>query len=115
MAVKHIAIVYATQSTILRWKVVTDSIDELSVVKPGVGESILLVTNTENYTDDVCKELIASHTGIATPDDRCVVVKDNKVIDIIKADHTLVDIIKTHGEGHKLVPHKTAKHGDTIS
>lgn len=86
----HLAVFYATESKILRRKVIPDDDMVLAQLRAEPGESMLLLPLTRPYDDTVCRAAIAEATGCMPPSGRCCVVdKSGNVIAVCNADPAL--------------------------
>lgn len=104
----QLAVFYATQSKILRRKVVPDDDTQLEGLTSLFGESMLLMRLDRPYDDVSCRAAIAAATGVSPPSGRCCVLNESgEVIGICNADPAL-DI---HPLG-RLVASDSAETGD---
>jgi hypothetical protein len=86
----HLAVFYATESKILRRKVIPDDDMALAQLRAEPGESVLLIPLTRPYDDAACRAAIAEATGCEPPSGRCCVVdKSGNVIAVCNADPAL--------------------------
>lgn len=104
----HLAVFYATNSKILRRKVIPDDDVAVAQLRAEPGESVLLLPLTHPYDDAACRVAIAEATGCKPPSGRCCVVdKSGKVVAICNADPAL----DAHPQG-QLVTDENAVPGD---
>jgi hypothetical protein len=104
----HLAVFYATNSKILRRKVIPDDNAQLAQLRAEPGESVLLLPLNRPYDDAACRAAIAEVTGCRPPSGRCCVVDESgSVIAVCNADPTL----DRHPQG-RLVTDETAVPGD---
>ena len=107
----HLAVFYATNSKILRRKVVPDDDAQLAQLRAEPGESALLLPLTRPYDDAACRAAIAEATGCKPPSGRCCVVDESgNVIAVCNADPAL----DRHPQG-RLVTNETATPGDRLA
>jgi len=107
----HLAVFYATDSKILRRKVIPDNDAQLAVHQPAPGESRLLMPLDRPYDEAACRAAIAAATGVAPPSGRCVIIDcAGVVIGTCNADPA----IDSHPLG-RLVADETAGPGDRIA
>ena len=105
----HLAVFYATNSKILRRKVVPDGDMAVAQLRAEPGESVLLLPLTRPYDDAACRAAIAEATGCKPPSGRCCVVdKSGKVVAVCNAD----PVLDLHPQG-QLVANKNAMPGDS--
>ena len=108
MAATHLVVFYATNSKILRRKVIPDDDMALAQLRAEPGESALLLPLTRAYDDAACRAAIAEATGYQPPSGRCCVVdKSGEVVAICNADPAL----DAHPQG-QLVADENAVPGD---
>ena len=104
----HLAVFYATNSKVLRRKVIPDHSAQLAQLRTEPRESVLLLPLAGPYYDAACRAAIAEATGCTPPSGRCCVVdQSGKVVAICNADPTL----DVHPRG-RLVADDTAMPGD---
>jgi hypothetical protein len=102
------AVFYATDSKILRRKVIPDSDAELEGLQPLPGESMLLLSLVLPHDDASCRAAIASATGVSPPSGRCCIINESgDVIAVCNADPAL----DTHAAG-TIVASENAGPGD---
>jgi len=107
----HLAVFYATESKILRRKVIPDNDAQLKLHQPGPGESRLLMPLNRPYDDAACRAAITAATGATPPSGRCCVVDaDGYVVGKSNADPA----IDVHPLG-RLIAHETAGPGDRVA
>jgi len=107
----HLAVFYATNSKILRRKVVPDDDAQLAQLRAEPGESVLLLPLDRPYDDAACRAAIAEATGSRPPNGRCCVVDESgSVIAVCNADPAL----DRHPQG-RLVTNETATPGDRLA
>jgi hypothetical protein len=107
-AATQLAVFYATDSKILRRKVIPDDDAQLANLCPEPGESMMLLALAEPYDDTSCWAAIAGTTGTTAPLGRCCVIDDGGyVIGVCNADPAL----DTHPRG-QLVANDYADPGD---
>ena len=81
------AVFYATDSKILRRKVIPDSDAELEGLHPLPGESVLLLPLSLPQDDASCRAAIAGATGVSPPSGRCCIINQSgDVIGVCNAD-----------------------------
>jgi hypothetical protein len=103
-----LAVFYATDSKILRRKLIPDADEQLEVLTAAAGESILLLSLARPYDDASCRAAIAKETGVTPPSGRCCVVDEaGDVIGVCNADPAL----DSHPRG-KIVASESAGLGD---
>src|SRR6266487_4191265 len=89
-AVTQLAVFYATDSKILRRKVVPDDDAQLANLTVPPGESIMLLPLSEPYDDASCRAAIAAATGSVAPSGRCCVTDGaGNVVGVCNADPAL--------------------------
>jgi hypothetical protein len=104
----HLAVFYATDSKILRRKVIPDDDMALAQLRAEPGESVLLFPLTRPYDDAACRAAIADATGCTPPSGRCCVVdKSGNMVEVCNADPAL----DLHPQG-QLVASEVAMPGD---
>ena len=104
----HLAVFYATESKILRRKVILDNDVVLRQLHAEPGESVLLLPLSRPYDDAACRAAIAEATGRTPPSGRCCVAdKSGNVVAIRNADPAL----DLHPQG-QLVANGIAVPGD---
>jgi hypothetical protein len=104
----QLVVIYATESKILRRKIIVDEDSQLDVHQPGPGESRLLLPLSAPYDDPACRAAIAAATGAVPPSGRCCVLDgDGNVVGVCNADPAL----DTHPAG-QLVADDLAGPGD---
>jgi len=102
------AVFYATDSKVLRRKVIPDCDAQLEALHPAPGESMLLLPLSRPHDDASCRAAIASATGVPPPSGRCCIIgKSGDVIALCNADPAL----DTHPEG-QIVACENAGLGD---
>jgi hypothetical protein len=107
-AATQLAVFYATESKILRRKVIPDDDAQLEVLSTTPGESMLLLPLSRPYDDASCRAAIAAATGVAPPSGRCCVVDESgNIIGVCNADPAL----DSHPRG-KIVASECARPGD---
>ena len=86
----QLAVFYATDSKILRRKVIPDNDSQLARLKALKGQSMILLPLALPFDDASCRAAIAAVTGVTPPSGRCCVVGDTGVvIDVRNADPSL--------------------------
>lgn len=104
----RLAVFYATDSKILRRKVIPDDDAQLKRLAVPVGESVLWMPLDRPYDDASCRVAIAAATAVVPPTGRCCVVNEGGiVIAVCNAD----PVLDTHPQG-RLVASEDAKPGD---
>jgi hypothetical protein len=104
----HFAVFYATNSKILRRKIVPDDNAQLAGLRPESGESMLMLPLTGPHDDAACRAAIAEATGCNPPSGRCCVVDESgRVVAVCSADPEL----DSHPKG-RLIADETAAPGD---
>ncbi|MGC2204015.1 MAG: hypothetical protein WA633_28205 [Stellaceae bacterium] len=104
----HLAVFFATDSKILRRKVIPDDDGELAQLRPEPGESMLLLPVARPFDDAACRAAIAEATGCKPPSGRCCVLDESgDVVAICNADPAL----DTHPQG-QLIANEHARPGD---
>jgi hypothetical protein len=104
----RLAVFYATDSKILRRKVIPDSDAEVEGLQPLAGESMLLLSLVLPHDDASCRAAIASATGVSPPSGRCCIINESgDVIGVCNADPAL----DTHAAG-PIVASENAGPGD---
>jgi hypothetical protein len=89
-AATQLAVFYATNSKILRRKVIPNDEAQLEVLSAAPGESMLLLPLARPYDDASCRAAIASATGVTPPSGRCCIVNESgDIIDVCNADPAL--------------------------
>ncbi len=89
-AATQLAVFYATDSKILRRKVIPNDEAQLEVLSAAPGESMLLLPLARPYDDASCRAAIASATGVTPPSGRCCIVNESgDIIDVCNADPAL--------------------------
>ncbi len=107
-AATQLAVFYATESKILRRKVIPSDEAELEVLSAAPGESMLLLSLSRPYDDASCRAAIAAATGVTPPSGRCCIVDGSgDIIGVCNADPAL----DSHPRG-KLVADECAGAGD---
>jgi hypothetical protein len=107
-AATQLAVFYATDSKILRRKVIPNDEAQLEVLSAAPGESMLLLPLARPYDDASCRAAIASATGVTPPSGRCCIVNESgDIIDVCNADPAL----DSHPRG-KIVASECAGPGD---
>ena len=107
-AATQLAVFYATDSKILRRKVIPNDEAQLEVLSTAPGESMLLLPLARPYDDASCRAAIASATGVTPPSGRCCIVNESgDIIDVCNADPAL----DSHPRG-KIVASECAGPGD---
>jgi hypothetical protein len=83
----QLAVFYATNSKILRRKVIPDDDAQLAGLKPPEGESMMLLPLALPFDDASCRAAIAAATGVTPPSGRCCIVQDaGNVVGVCNAD-----------------------------
>jgi hypothetical protein len=104
----HLAVFYATDSKILRRKVIPDDDRALAQLCAEPGESVLLLPLSRPYDDAACRAAIAEATDCTPPSGRCCASdKSGNVIAVCNADPAL----DLHPQG-QLVANGIAVPGD---
>jgi hypothetical protein len=104
----QIAVFYATDSKILRRKVIPDDEEQLEILGIAPGESMLLLRISHPYDDASCRAAITAATGIAPPSGRCCIVGESgDVIGVCNSDPAL----DSHPQG-ALIASERAGPGD---
>jgi hypothetical protein len=104
----QLAVFFATDSKILRRKLVPDDDAQLEGLIAPHGESMILLPLAGPYDDAFCRAAIAAATGVTPLSGRCCVVgKSGEVIGVCNADPGL----DVHSEG-QLVTSENAELGD---
>ena len=104
----YLAVFYATESKILRRKVIPDDDMAVAQLRAEPGESVLLLPLTRPYDDAACRAAIAETTSCKPPSGRCCVVdKSGTVVAVCNADPAL----DLHPQG-QLVANENAVPGD---
>jgi hypothetical protein len=107
-AATQLAVFYATESKILRRKVIPNDEAQLEVLSAAPGESMLLLPLARPYDDASCRVAIAAATGVTPPSGRCCIVDESgDIIDVCNADPAL----DLHARG-KIVASESAGPGD---
>ena len=107
-AATQLAVFYATDSKILRRKVIPSDQAQVEVLSAAPGESMLLLPLVRPYDDASCRAAIAAATGVTPPSGRCCIVDESgDIIDVCNADPTL----DLHPRG-KIVASESAGPGD---
>jgi hypothetical protein len=107
-AATQLAVFFATDSKILRRKVIPDEDGQLDVLRVPPGESVLLLSLAVPHDDASCRAAIAAATGVRPPSGRCCIVDDaGDIIDVCNADPAL----DLH-PGGKLIASENAGMGD---
>jgi hypothetical protein len=107
-AATQLVVIYATESRILRRKIIPDNDAQIALHQPGPGESRLLLPLAQPYDDAACRAAIAAASGVSPPSGRCCIVdRDGNIIGVCHADPA----IDTHPAG-QLVADDTAGPGD---
>jgi hypothetical protein len=107
-ATTHLAVFYATDSKILRRKVIPDDDMPVAQLRAEPGESVLLLPLTRPYDDTACRAAIADATGCKPPSGRCCVVdRSGNVVAVCNADPAL----DLHPQG-QLIANDIAVPGD---
>jgi hypothetical protein len=102
------AVFYATDSKILRRKVIPNDEAELEVLSAAPGESMLPLPLARPHDDASCRAAIAAATGVTPPSGRCCIVDESgDIIDVCNADPAL----DSHPRG-KIVASECAGPGD---
>ena len=110
MLATYLAVFYATESKILRRKVIPDDDMAVAQLRPEPGESVLLLPLSCPYDDTACRAAIAEATGCKPPSGRCCVVdKLGTVVAVCNADPAL----DLHPQG-QLVANENAVPGDRL-
>ena len=109
MTATKLAVLYATESKILRRKVIPDDDDEqLRRLIVPAGESVLWMRLDQPHDDASCRAAIAAATGVVPPSGRCCVVDEaERVVAVCNADPALD--VHPHG---RLVANDNAETGD---
>jgi hypothetical protein len=90
MAATQLAVFYATESKILRRKVIPDDDEQLRQLHVPAGESVLWIPLDRPFDDASCRAAIAGATGMVPPSGRCCVVDAaGRVVAICNADPVL--------------------------
>ena len=76
----RLAVFHATDSKILRRKVIPDDDPQLERLAAPVGESVLWMPLDRPYDDASCRAAIAAATGVVPPSGRCCVVSEGGVV-----------------------------------
>jgi hypothetical protein len=106
----QLVVIYATDSGILRRKIIPDNDAQLALHQPGPGESRLLLPLQQPYDDAACRAAIAAATGGESQSSRCCVIDHRgQVIGVCSADPAL-----DRHPGGRLILHETAGIGDTL-
>ena len=104
----YLAVFYATESKILRRKVIPDDDMAVAQLRPEPGESVLLLPLTRPYDDAACRAAIAETTSCKPPSGRCCVVDNSgNVVAVCNAD----PVLDAHPQG-QLVADENAVPGD---
>ena len=104
----QLAVFYATESKVLRRKVIPNDDMAVAQLRAEPGESVLLLPLTRPYDDAACRGAIAEATGCEPPSGRCCVVdKSGNVVAVFNADPAL----DLHPQG-QLVAEENAVPGD---
>jgi hypothetical protein len=107
-AATQLAVFYATDSKILRRKIIPDDEAQLELLSAAPGESMLLVPLARPFDDASCRAAIEAATGIAPPSGRCCIVDESgDIIEVCNADPAL----DSHPRG-KIVASECARPGD---
>jgi hypothetical protein len=86
----HLAVFYATESKILRRKIIPDDDMRVAQLRAEPGESVLLLPLTRPYDDAACRAAITEATGCRPPSGRCCVIdKSGNVVAVCNADPAL--------------------------
>ena len=108
MTATKLAVLYATESKILRRKVIPDDDEELRRLIIPVGESVLWMRLDQPHDDASCRAAIAGATGVVPLSGRCCVVDEaERVVAVCNADPALD--VHPHG---RLVASDNAETGD---
>ena len=101
-------VIYATDSKILRRKIILDDESQLELHQPGPGESQLLLPLSAPFDDATCRAAIATATGAEPLSGRCCIIDGGgNVVGVCNADPAL----DTHPAG-QLIAHEVARSGD---
>ena len=76
----QLAVFYATESKILRRKVIPDDDAQLDSLAIPSGESMLRMRLDRPHDDASCRAAIAAATGVIPPSGRCCVVDERGVV-----------------------------------
>ena len=110
MTATKLAVLYATESKILRRKVIPDDDEQLRRLIIPVGESVLWMRLDQPHDDASCRAAIAAATGVVPPSGRCCVVNvAERVVAVCNADPAL----DVHPQG-RLVASENAEPGDSF-
>jgi hypothetical protein len=86
-AATQLAVFFATESKILRRKIIPDDDTQLAALRAPPGESLILLPLAKPYDDAACRAAICEATGLRAPSGRCCVVDDTgTVIGVCNAD-----------------------------
>ena len=108
MTTTKLAVLYATESKILRRKVIPDDDEQLRRLIIPVGESVLWMRLDQPHDDASCRAAIAAATGVVPPSGRCCVVNvAERVVAVCNAD----PVLDVHPQG-RLVASENAEPGD---
>ena len=108
MTATKLAVLYATESKILRRKVIPDEDEQLRRLIVPAGESVLWMRLDQPHDDASCCAAIAAATGVLPPSGRCCVVNvAERVVAVCNADPAL----DVHPQG-RLVANENAEPGD---
>lgn len=108
MTTAQLAVFYATESKILRRKVIPDSDGQLRQLAISPGESMLWMPFDQPHDDAACRAAISTATGVVPPSGRCCVVSGaGRVVAVCNADPAL----DVHPLG-QLIPSENAGLGD---
>src|SRR6516162_6000349 len=108
MTATKLAVLYATESKILRRKVIPDEDEQLRRLTVPAGESVLWMRLDQPHDDASCRAAIAAATGVVPPSGRCCVV--NAAARVVAADPAL----DVHPQG-RLVASENAEPGDRFA
>lgn len=87
MTTAELAVFYATESKILRRKVIPDSVGQLRQLAIFPGESVLWMPFDQPHDDAACRAAISAASGVVPPSGRCCVVSEaGCVVAICNAD-----------------------------
>jgi hypothetical protein len=107
-AATRLAVFYATESKILRRKVVPDDDAQLERLVVPSGESVLWMPLDLPHDDRACRAAIAAVTGVVPSSGRCCVVDDDGVVIAVCNADPALDI---HPRG-RLIASDNAQPGD---
>src|SRR5262249_17111129 len=87
----RLAVFYATDSKILRRKVIPDFDTELEALHPAPGENMLLLPLSRPHDDASCRAAIASATAFSPPSGRCCVIDNAGAVIARSQAHRALD------------------------